>query len=70
MPEKRILRKMYGKKKERTGKRRKLRTVELHNSASSNIVRMFKTMRVWWGNNCKMQGRGTGSRTTEERLRY
>lgn len=48
MPEKRILRKMYGKKKEETGKWRKLRTEEFHNSTSNNIARVFKTKRVWW----------------------
>jgi hypothetical protein len=46
MPEKRMLRKIYGKKKEGTAKWRKLRTEKFHNSTSSNVVRVFKTMRV------------------------
>jgi hypothetical protein len=57
--ENRVLRRIFGPKRDEvTGDRRKLHNEELHNS-SPNIIRMIKSRRMRWGGHvARMEGRG------------
>jgi hypothetical protein len=59
MFENRVLRRIFGLKKDETiGGRRKLHNEELHNLySSSDIVRMIKPRRVRWAGNVAYMGR-------------
>jgi hypothetical protein len=47
--EKRLLRRIFGPKREEDRSWRKLHNVELHSLYSSlNIVRVIKSRRMWW----------------------
>jgi hypothetical protein len=58
--ENRVLRKIFGPKREEDGSWRKLHNDELHSLYSSqNIVRVIKSMRMWAGHvACMGEGRG------------
>jgi hypothetical protein len=57
--EKRVLRKIYGPKREEDGSWRKLHNDELHDLYSSqNIVRVIKSRRMSWVGHVARMGRG------------
>jgi hypothetical protein len=57
--ENRVLRKIFGPKGEGDGSWRKLHNDELHSLYSSlNIVRVIKSMRMWWAGNVARMGEG------------
>jgi hypothetical protein len=59
--EKRVLRKMFGPKREEDGSWRKLHSDELHNLYSSpNIVRVIKSRRMRWAGHVARMGEGRG----------
>jgi hypothetical protein len=59
--EKRVLRKIFGPKREEDGSWRKLHIDELHNLHSSpNIVRVIKSRRLRWTGHVACMGEGRG----------
>jgi hypothetical protein len=59
--ENRVLRKIFGLKREEDGSWRKLRNDELHSLYSSpNIVRMIKSRRMRWAVHVARMGEGRG----------
>jgi hypothetical protein len=59
--ENRVLRKIFGPKREEDGSWRKLHNDELHNLYSSpNIVRMIKSRRMRWAGHVARMGEGRG----------
>jgi hypothetical protein len=59
--ENRVLRKIFGPKREEDGSWRKLRNDELHNLYSSpNIVRVIKSRRMRWAGHLARMGEGRG----------
>jgi hypothetical protein len=57
--ENRVLRKIYGPKREEDGSWRKLHNNELHSLYSTlNIVRVIKSRRMRWGGTCGTHGEG------------
>jgi hypothetical protein len=57
--ENRVLRRIFGPKREEHGSWRKLRNDELHNLYSSpNIVRVIKSRRMRWAGHVARMGRG------------
>jgi hypothetical protein len=59
--ENRVLRKIFGPKREEDGSWRKLHNDELHDLYSShNIVRMIKSRRMRWAGHVTCMGEGTG----------
>jgi hypothetical protein len=59
--EKRVLRKIFGPKREEDGSWRKLHNDELHNLySSSNIVRVIKSRRMRWAGHVACMGEGRG----------
>jgi hypothetical protein len=59
--EKRVLRKIFGPKREEDGSWRKLHNGELHNMYSSlNIVRVIKSRRMRWVGHVARMGEGRG----------
>jgi hypothetical protein len=59
--ENRVLRKIFGPKREEDGSWRKLHNDELHNLYSSpNIVRVIKSRRVRWAGHVARMGEGRG----------
>jgi hypothetical protein len=60
--ENRVLRKIFGPKREEDGSWRKLHNDELHNLYSSpNIVRVIKSRRMRWAGHVARMGRGRGA---------
>jgi hypothetical protein len=76
--ENRVLRRIFGPKREEDGSWRKLHNVELHNLHSSpNIVRVIKSRRMRWAGHVARMGEGRGRRiggfrysSTHSRHRY
>jgi hypothetical protein len=59
--ENRVLRKIFGSRKEEDGSWRKLHNDELHSlSSSPNIVRMIKSRRMRWAGHVARMGEGRG----------
>jgi hypothetical protein len=59
--ENRVLRKIFGPKREEGGLWRKLHNDELHNLCSSpNIVRVIKLRRIRWAGRVARMGKGRG----------
>jgi hypothetical protein len=59
--ENRVLRRIFGPKREEDGSWRKLHTDELHNLYSSlNIVRVIKSRRMRWAGHVARMGEGRG----------
>jgi hypothetical protein len=59
--ENRVLRRIFGPKREEDGSWRKLHNDELHNKYSSpNIVRVIKSRRMRWAGHVARMGRGRG----------
>jgi hypothetical protein len=59
--EKKVLRKIFGPKREEDGSRRKLHNDELHSLYSSpNIVRVIKSRRLRWAGHMARMGEGRG----------
>jgi hypothetical protein len=57
----RVLRRIFGPKREEDGSWRKLHNVELHNQDSSpNIVRVIKSRRMRWAGHVARMGEGRG----------
>jgi hypothetical protein len=57
----RVLRKIFGPKREEDGSWRKLHNDELHSLYSSlNIVRVIKSRRMWWVGHVARMGEGRG----------
>jgi hypothetical protein len=60
--ENRVLRKIFGPKREEDGSRRKVRNDELHDLYSSpNIVRVIKSRRMRWAGHMSRMGEGRGA---------
>jgi hypothetical protein len=59
--ENRVLRKIFGPKREEDGSWRKLHNDELHSLYSlPNIVRVIKSRRMWWAEHVARMGKGRG----------
>jgi hypothetical protein len=59
--ENKVLRKIFGAKREEDGSWRKLHNDELHRLHSSpNIVRVIKSRRMWWAGQVAPMGEGRG----------
>jgi hypothetical protein len=58
--ENRVLRRIFGPKREEDGSWRKLNNDELHNLYSSNIVRVIKSRRMRWEGHVARMGEGRG----------
>jgi hypothetical protein len=59
--ENRVLRRIFGPKREEDGSWRKLRNDEIHSLySSSNIVRVFKSRRMTWAERVVRMGEGRG----------
>jgi hypothetical protein len=59
--ENRVLRKIFGPKREEDGPWRKLHNDELHDlHSSSNIVRVIKSRRIMWAEHVARMGEGRG----------
>jgi hypothetical protein len=59
--ENRVLRRIFGPKREENGSWRKLHNDELHSLCSSpNIVRVIKSIRLRWGGHMTRMGEGRG----------
>jgi hypothetical protein len=59
--ENRVLRKIFGPKREEDGSWRKLHNNELHSLYSSpNIVRVIKSKRMRWAGHVALKGEGRG----------
>jgi hypothetical protein len=59
--ENRVLRRIFGPKREEDGSWKKLRNDELHNLYSSpNIVRVIKSRRMRWAGHVARMGEGRG----------
>jgi hypothetical protein len=59
--ENRVLRKIFGPKREEDGSWRKLHNDELHSLYSSpNIVRVIKSRRMRWAGHVALMGEGRG----------
>jgi hypothetical protein len=57
--ENKVLRRIFGPKREEDGSQRKLRNDELHNLYSSpNIIRVIKSRRMMWAGHVACMGRG------------
>jgi hypothetical protein len=61
VPKNRVLRRIFGPKREEDGSLRKLHTDELHSLCSSpNIVRMIESRRLRWAGHVTRMGDGRG----------
>jgi hypothetical protein len=59
--ENRVLRRIFGHKREEDGSRRKLHNVEIHSLYSSpNTVRVIKSRRMRWAGHVARMGKGRG----------
>jgi hypothetical protein len=59
--ENRVLRRIFGPKREEDGSWRKFRNDELHSLYSSpNIFRVIKSRRMWWAGHVARMGEGRG----------
>jgi hypothetical protein len=59
--ENRVLRKVFGPKREEDGSWRKLHNDELHDLYSPNIVRVIKSRRMRWAGHVTCMGEGRGA---------